>query len=243
MSEVFPPTCGICLTEVMVEDQSVQVQLTAIAPTALCPDCATPSSAVHSHYQRRLADLPWGSLAVRIQLLVRKFVCRHVTCARRIFTERLPDTSPLRMPAKPCGWSTPCRPSASLSAGRRAPGSRPACGCRPVRPPSSGGCGRPRYRPCQASRRWAWTSGPGGEAIAMAPSWLIWRRIGSSTSCRTGRPRRSRPGWLSIPRSPRSVGTGVLCMRRAFARAHLTPCRSSIAFIWWKTSAKPSKLS
>jgi transposase len=93
VNELLPPTCGIRLTEVIVEDQSVQVQLTAIAPTALCPDCATPSSSVHSRYQRRLADLPWGSLAVHIQLLVRKFVCRHVTCARRIFTERLPDVA------------------------------------------------------------------------------------------------------------------------------------------------------
>jgi transposase len=91
ITELLPPACGIRLTEVIVEDQSVQVQLTAIAPTALCPDCATPSSSVHSHYQRRLADLPWGSLAVRMQLLVRKFVCRNLTCARRIFTERLPD--------------------------------------------------------------------------------------------------------------------------------------------------------
>jgi transposase len=91
MTELLPPTCGIRLTEVIVEDQSVQVQLTAIAPIASCPDCATPSSSVHSHYQRRLADLPWGSLAVRMQLLVRKFVCRHLICARRIFTERLPD--------------------------------------------------------------------------------------------------------------------------------------------------------
>jgi transposase len=93
ITELFPPERGIHLTEVIVGDQSVQVQLTAIAPTASCPDCATLSSSVHSHYQRRLADLPWGSLAVRLQLLVRKFVCRHVTCARRIFTERLPDVA------------------------------------------------------------------------------------------------------------------------------------------------------
>jgi transposase len=91
MTELLPPTCGIRLTEVIVEDQAVQVQLTAMAPIASCPDCATPSSSVHSHYQRRLADLPWGSLAVRMQLLVRKFVCRNLTCARRIFTEPLPD--------------------------------------------------------------------------------------------------------------------------------------------------------
>jgi transposase len=93
ITELFPPERGIRLTEVIVGDQSVQIQLTAMTPTALCPDCATLSSSVHSHYQRRLADLPWGSLAVRLQLLVRKFVCRHVTCARRIFTGRLPDVA------------------------------------------------------------------------------------------------------------------------------------------------------
>jgi hypothetical protein len=50
-----------------------------------------PSSSVHSRYQRHPTDLPWGSLAVRIQLTVRKFVCRNPTCARRIFTERVPE--------------------------------------------------------------------------------------------------------------------------------------------------------
>ena len=93
ITELFPPDRGIRLTEVIVGDRSVQVQLAAPAPTASCPDCATPSSSVHSHYQRRLADLPWGALAVRLQLLVRKFVGRNFTCARRIFTERLPDVA------------------------------------------------------------------------------------------------------------------------------------------------------
>src|SRR5919108_5150666 len=93
ITKLFPPDRGIRLTGVIVGDQSVQVQLTAMVPTASCPDCATPSSSVHSHYQRRLADLPWGALAVRLQLLVRKFVCRNLTCARRIFTGRLPDVA------------------------------------------------------------------------------------------------------------------------------------------------------
>jgi transposase len=93
ITKLLPPDRGIRLTAVIVGDQAVQVQLTAMAPTASCPDCATPSSSVHSHYQRRLADLPWGALAVRLQLRVRKFACRHVTCARRIFTERLPDVA------------------------------------------------------------------------------------------------------------------------------------------------------
>jgi transposase len=79
MTELLPPTWGIRLTDVIVADQSVQVRLTTTRPTALCPDCTTPSSSVHSHYQRQLADLPWGARAVHLQLFVRKFVEEGVT--------------------------------------------------------------------------------------------------------------------------------------------------------------------
>jgi transposase len=91
ITALLPATHGISLTEVSVEDASVGLRLTATVPTAACPDCAVPSSSVHSRYQRRLTDLPWGTRAVHIQLIVRKFFCRNRTCARRIFTERLPD--------------------------------------------------------------------------------------------------------------------------------------------------------
>jgi transposase len=87
---LLPPSCAVRLTEVTVEQEYVLLQLTAMAPTACCPSCAIPSSSLHSHYQRHLTDLPWGALAVHIQLMVRKFICRHASCARRIFTERLP---------------------------------------------------------------------------------------------------------------------------------------------------------
>jgi transposase len=79
------------LTEVTIEHESVWLRLTTTAPTAYCPDCAVPSSAVHSRYQRRLTDLPWGTRAVCIQLTVRKFLCRNRVCGRHIFTERLPE--------------------------------------------------------------------------------------------------------------------------------------------------------
>src|SRR6266850_3422057 len=90
ITKLSPPGRGIHLTEVTIEDESVRLQLTAIAPTALCPDCAVPSSSIHSRYQRHLTDLPWGTRLVRIQLMVRKFVCRHVSCARRICRAALP---------------------------------------------------------------------------------------------------------------------------------------------------------
>jgi transposase len=91
LSSLFPPGCAVNLTKVTVEQASVRLQLTATAPAACCPGCAVPSSSIHSRYQRHLTDLPWGALAVRIQLMVRKFVCSNSTCTRRIFTERLPD--------------------------------------------------------------------------------------------------------------------------------------------------------
>ena len=69
----------------------MRLQLTTTAPAAGCPRCAVPSSSVHSRYQRHLTDLPWGTRPVRIQLTVRKFVCRNPSCTRRIFTERVPE--------------------------------------------------------------------------------------------------------------------------------------------------------
>jgi transposase len=82
---------AVRLTHVTVEKASIRLQLTTTAPAAACPLCHVPSSSIHSHYQRHLTDLPWGTRPVRVQLTVRKFVCRTPTCARRIFMERLPD--------------------------------------------------------------------------------------------------------------------------------------------------------
>jgi transposase len=84
-------TPDVHLDKIIVEQETVGLQLTATVPHARCPLCAVPSSSVHSRYQRHLTDLPWGTRVVRIHLLVRKFVCRTRACTRRIFTERLPD--------------------------------------------------------------------------------------------------------------------------------------------------------
>ena len=91
ITALLPPSCAVRLTKVTMEKTSVRLQLTATAPSAACPRCAMLSSSIHSRYQRAPTDLPWGTHTVCIQLVVRKFVCRHATCTRRIFTERLPD--------------------------------------------------------------------------------------------------------------------------------------------------------
>ena len=58
---------------------------------ACCPACRTWSSAVHSRYQRRPADLPAGGKVVRLQLTIRRFYCHHPGCPCRTFAERFPQ--------------------------------------------------------------------------------------------------------------------------------------------------------
>jgi transposase len=60
---------------------------------ATCPLCKRMSTAPHSGYTRRLADLPWQGLSVRIWLSVHRYRCRNRNCARKIFCERVPGVA------------------------------------------------------------------------------------------------------------------------------------------------------
>ena len=87
-----------CPAEVQVERllakaDHIVLTLRAVRRAVACPGCARPSSRIHSYYERRLADLPWNGVPVRIQLLTRRFFCDHEDCPLRIFTERLPETT------------------------------------------------------------------------------------------------------------------------------------------------------
>ena len=42
-----------------------------------CPACGHASARVHSHYTRRLADLPWQGCVVALEVRVRRFRCPH----------------------------------------------------------------------------------------------------------------------------------------------------------------------
>jgi transposase len=61
-----------------------------------CPLCGAPAQRFHSHYIRRITDLPSGGKRVCLRILVRKCFCDVSTCARKIFAERLtPFVEPL----------------------------------------------------------------------------------------------------------------------------------------------------
>jgi transposase len=59
--------------------------------SAACPTCGSSSWRVHSHYLRKLRDLPSHGRPVTIHLAARRFRCLNATCARKTFAERLDD--------------------------------------------------------------------------------------------------------------------------------------------------------
>jgi transposase len=78
-----------------MDDTTAQITLRvqSTQTRAPCPLCATPARRLHSDYGRTLADLPWAQYRVCLQLRVRKWLCGHRRCRRRIFTERLPTVA------------------------------------------------------------------------------------------------------------------------------------------------------
>jgi transposase len=66
--------------------------LRTIRNAAHCPRCGTLSERIHSRHLRKLDDLPWEGVPVRVQLRTRRFFCVRPECAQTIFSERLPAT-------------------------------------------------------------------------------------------------------------------------------------------------------
>ncbi len=87
-----------CPAEVQVERliakaDHITLVVRAVRRAAPCPGCARLSRRIHSYYERRLADLPWNGVPVKIRLRTRRFFCDTEDCPHRIFTERLPETT------------------------------------------------------------------------------------------------------------------------------------------------------
>jgi transposase len=80
----------LAVEDVKLTPSLVRLIVASTGSPAACPVCGVLSRRVHSRYERHLDDLPWGALAVRLTLRVRRFFCSERACERRVFTERLP---------------------------------------------------------------------------------------------------------------------------------------------------------
>jgi transposase len=57
------------------------------------PVCFGSRVSYHSRYRRRLRDLPWQGRSVQIHFQTRRFRCRNLQCARKVFAEQLSDVA------------------------------------------------------------------------------------------------------------------------------------------------------
>jgi transposase len=82
---------GLEMTSISDTPEELLVYVTSHRSSSPCPQCAMPSSAIHSSYHRHPRDLPCIGRPIRLVFTVRKFFCRNPQCSRKVFTERLPD--------------------------------------------------------------------------------------------------------------------------------------------------------
>ena len=87
---LLPDSMNLHLLQREAEGHMITMVVQTIAPQAPCPLCERPSTTVHSHYTRLLADLPWMGYAVSLKLHLRRFFCQTAECQRKNFAERLP---------------------------------------------------------------------------------------------------------------------------------------------------------
>jgi transposase len=82
---------AIRLTYIRSATDSITIVVKAVLPYSSCPLCGSDSTLVHSRYMRRIADLPWQGVSVKLELHTRRSRYDNDLCPRRIFCERLPQ--------------------------------------------------------------------------------------------------------------------------------------------------------
>ena len=80
---------AIAIDKFISNANSITIVAHSIQQSALCPLCGLSSDSLKAHYIRRLADLPWHNVAIRLELKARKFRCRNSLCPKKVFCERL----------------------------------------------------------------------------------------------------------------------------------------------------------
>jgi transposase len=89
-STLLPDPQAIRPVKIIPGHSSLTFVVKATRTQAECPRRQRPSTRVHSYYIRKVADLPWHGVSVRLDLRARRFRCKNSLCTKRIFCERLP---------------------------------------------------------------------------------------------------------------------------------------------------------
>jgi transposase len=92
-TDLLPSQAPLQIETMAMTEHGMMLDVAVTTSQARCPTCTQPSTHIHSHYQRTLADLPWASTPVQLHLRVRRFWCETPHCARQTFTERVPQVA------------------------------------------------------------------------------------------------------------------------------------------------------
>jgi transposase len=90
---IFLPFPSVHLEHLTVTEEGITALVSVSAESGSCPDCQSPSSRVHSRYQRTVKDLPASGLAVQLKLQVRRFFCDNPFCSRKTFAQAMPEVT------------------------------------------------------------------------------------------------------------------------------------------------------
>jgi hypothetical protein len=91
ISALLPDSTALRLEKVSISQGIARLVVSSTRPAGVCPVCGRVGSRVHSHYERKLLDLPWQGTSVLVLWRTRKFFCDTTPgCPRQVFTERLP---------------------------------------------------------------------------------------------------------------------------------------------------------
>src|SRR5215212_5804012 len=91
----MPPAClpippSLPVETLLLGDDGMTILAAAEDEATRCPLCGWRADRVHSRYARTVADLPWATLTVQLQVRVRRFFCDNDACPRKIFADRHP---------------------------------------------------------------------------------------------------------------------------------------------------------
>ncbi len=90
LAAILPHLAGLRVTRVELCPDELVLELATRATRARCPECGRCSRRIHGYYTRKVADLPWHGVAVKLELRTRRLRCRNSLCTKRVFCERLP---------------------------------------------------------------------------------------------------------------------------------------------------------
>ncbi len=82
------PDPDLELMQIYPTNESLLITLKGNRTSSTCPSCSKKSSRIHSHYTRKVQDLPIGEKSCELLILSRRWFCDNPDCTVKIFTER-----------------------------------------------------------------------------------------------------------------------------------------------------------